>query len=159
MNNKSYLLKYAIDYLSKFETSKKNLERILKMKIQRTTKDKIERFNLYSQIDDVLIELERNKLINDKNYTYNKIRLYASKAKSKKFIQNYLFDKGIAKQIIQEKLKDFENNNYEWEKKSAFAFAKKKKLLDTKENFEKKLGKMARAGFSYELCKKILKTD
>ena len=159
MKNKSYLLKYAIDYLSKFDTSKKNLVRILKMKIQRATKDKKERFDLYSQINNVLNELERNKLINDQNYTYNKIRLFASKTKSKRFIENYLFQKGIEKEVIQEKLKDFENNNYDWEKKSAFAFAKKKKLLETKEKFEKKLGKMARAGFSYELCKKILKTD
>ena len=159
MKNKSYLLKYAIDYLSKFDTSKKNLERILKMKIYHTTKDKKERFNLYSQIDYVLNELEKNKLINDQNYTYNKIRLFASQAKSKRFIQNYLYQKGIEKKVIEEKLKDFENNNYGWEKKSAFAFAKKKKLLETKEKFEKKLGKMARAGFSYELCKQILKTD
>ena len=50
MKNKSYLLKYAIDYLSKFDTSKKNLERVLKMKIQRTTINKKEKFNLYSQI-------------------------------------------------------------------------------------------------------------
>ena len=159
MKNKSYLLKYAIDYLSKFNTSKKNLERILKMKIYRTTKDKKERFNLYSQINYVLNELEKNKLINDQNYTYNKIRLFALQAKSKNFIQNYLFQKGIEKNIIQEKLKDFETNNYDWEKKSAFAFAKKRKLLETKENFEKKLGKMSRAGFSYEICKQILKTD
>ena len=159
MKNKSYLLKYAIDYLSKFDTSKKNLARILKMKIQRATKDKKERFDLYSQVDYVLNELERNKLINDQNYTYNKILSFASQAKSKKFIENYLFQKGIEKKIIKEKLKDFENNNYDWEKKSAFAFAKKKKLLKTKEKFEKKLGKMARAGFSYELCRQILKTD
>ena len=159
MNNKSYLLKYAIDYLSKFDTSKKNLERILKMKIQRASKDKKERFNLYSQIDYVLNELERNKLINDQNYTYNKIRLFASQAKSKRFIQNYLSQKGIEKQVIQEKLKDFENNNYDWEKKSAFAFAKKKKLLETKEKFEKKLGKMARAGFDYDTIKQVLKFD
>ena len=65
----------------------------------------------------------------------------------------------MKKKVIQEKLKDFENNNYDWEKKSAFAFAKKKKLLEKNEKFEKKLGKMARAGFSYELCKQILKTD
>ena len=61
MKNKSYLLKYAIDYLSKFDSSKKNLERILKMKIQRITQDKKERFKLYSQIDYVLNELEKNK--------------------------------------------------------------------------------------------------
>ena len=159
MKNKSYLLKYAIDYLSKFDTSKKNLERILKMKIQRASKDKKERFNLYSQIEYVLNELERNKLINDQNYTYNKIRLFASQAKSKIFIQNYLSQKGIEKQVIQEKLKDFENNNYDWEKKSAFAFAKKRKLLETKEKFEKKLGKMARAGFDYDTIKQVLKFD
>ena len=111
------------------------------MNIQSGSKYKKERFNLYSQIDYVLNELERNKLINDQNYTYNKIRLFASQAKSKRFIQNYLSQKGIEKQVIQEKLKDFENNNYDWEKKSAFAFAKKKKLLETKEKFEKKLGK------------------
>jgi len=159
MKNKSYLLKYAIDYLSKFNSSKKNLYRILKLKIQRITKDKKERFYLYSQIDYVLNELEKNKLINDQNYTYNKIRLFASQAKSKRFIENYLYQKGIEKKVIEEKLKDFEDNNFEWEKKSAFTFAKKKRLLETDENFEKKLGKMARAGFSYELCREILKTD
>ena len=50
-------------------------------------------------------------------------------------------------------------NNYDWEKKSAFAFAKKKKLLETKEKFEKKLGKMARAGFDYDTIKQVLKFD
>ena len=107
MKNKSYLLKYAIDYLSKFNTSKKNLERILKMKIKRTTKDTKERVNLYSQIDFVLNELEKNKLINDQNYTYNKIRLFSSQAKSKKFIQNYLFQKGIEKKYYSRKIERF----------------------------------------------------
>ena len=157
MKNKSYLLKYAIDYLSKFNSSKKNLDRILKLKIQRITKDKKERFYLYSQIDYVLNELERNKLINDQNYTYNKILLFASQAKSKKFIENYLFQKGIEKKVIQEKLKDFETNNYDWEKKSALAFAKKKRLLGSNEDLKKKLGKMSRAGFPYQLCREILK--
>ena len=159
MKNKSYLLKYAIDYLSKFDSSKNNLVRILNMKIQRATENKKERFDLYSQIEYVVNELERNKLINDQNYTYNKIRLFASQAKSKRFIKNYLYQKGIEKKVIEEKLKEFEDNNFEWEKKSAFTFAKKKKLLETKENFEKKLGKMARAGFSYELCMQILETN
>jgi len=32
----------------------------------------------------------------------------------------------------------------------------KKKLLEKNESYEKKLAKMARAGFSYDICKKIL---
>ena len=77
------------------------------MKIKRTTKDTKERFNLYSQIDFVLNELEKNKLINDKNYTYNKIRLLASQAKSKKFIQSYLSLKGIEKKSYSRKIERF----------------------------------------------------
>ena len=42
------------------------------------------------------------------------------------------------------------------EKENAFKFAKKKKLLNDNLDYEKKLSKMARAGFSYDICKKIL---
>ena len=34
---------------------------------------------------------------------------------------------------------------------------RKKKLLDNDKDYEKKLSKMARAGFSYEISKEILK--
>jgi len=95
MNNQISLMKYAVNYLSKFSSSKKNLEKILKSKVQRLTKDKKQRFNLYSQIDDIIILLEKNKLINDENYCQSKIRLLVSQFKSKKFIENYLFSKGI----------------------------------------------------------------
>ena len=46
--------------------------------------------------------------------------------------------------------------NENWELESARIFAKKKKLLENNESYEKKLAKMARAGFSYDICKKIL---
>ena len=61
MNNRNYLLKYAIEYLSKFSSSENNLKRILKSKIQRLSKDKIKRFNLYKEIDFVIEQL--NKII------------------------------------------------------------------------------------------------
>ena len=49
-----------------------------------------------------------------------------------------------------------ENNNNNWELDSAKIFVKKKRLLEKNEIYEKKLAKMARAGFSYDICKKIL---
>tara|TARA_B100001123_G_C14887957_1_gene858693 strand:+ start:186 stop:656 length:471 start_codon:yes stop_codon:yes gene_type:complete len=155
--NYSYLLKYAVNYLSKFSSSKKNLERVLKLKIQRLTTDKRLRFELYSEVHKILKKLEDQKLINDTDYIENKINLFVSQKKSKKFIENYLIKKGVEQIDIHKKLEEFENNNYDWEKKSAFAFAKKKKLLESSDSFEKKLGKMARAGFPYEICKEILK--
>tara|TARA_B100000029_G_scaffold313233_1_gene305701 strand:- start:1680 stop:2153 length:474 start_codon:yes stop_codon:yes gene_type:complete len=157
MTNRNYLLKYVIKYLSKYDSSKKNLERILKSKIQRITKDKHERFKLYSEITNVLIELENNNLINDENYAQNKIELLISQNKSKNYIKNYLSLKGIEKTIIAEQFEKYENLNLNWEKNSAFNFAKKKDLLNSDIDMEKKLGKMARAGFPYDLCKEILK--
>ena len=159
MNNQISLMKYAVNYLSKFSSSKKNLEKILKSKVQRLTKDKKQRFNLYSQIDDIIILLEKNKLINDENYCQSKIRLLVSQFKSKKFIENYLFSKGINKLTINDQLYNFESDNNEWEKKSALYFAKKKNFFNSDENIQKKLSKMARAGFPYEISKDVLKID
>ena len=49
----------------------------------------------------------------------------------------------------------YNNNNIE--KENALKFAKKKNLLSDNQNYEKKLSKMARAGFSYEIAKDIIK--
>jgi hypothetical protein len=47
--------------------------------------------------------------------------------------------------------------NHNKEKENAFKYAKKKNLLNKQENYKKNLSKMARAGFSYEIAKEILK--
>jgi|TARA_Y100000590_G_C15738907_1_gene1019534 regulatory protein len=157
--NKFNLLNYAVGYLSKYSSSKKNLERILKNKIVRLTKNKKERFELYNQINEIVIKLEKNNLINDKIFVESKINLFFSQGKSKRFIENYLTQKGIEKEIIEKNFFEFNNNNNEWEIQSALIFAKKKKLLYDNEDIKKRLAKMARAGFSYEICKKVLKIN
>ena len=58
--------------------------------------------------------------------------------------------------MIQSSFDEFKKNDKDWELHSAKLFAEKKKLLNDRENYEKKLAKMARAGFNYEICKKIL---
>ena len=159
MINSSYLIKYAINYLSKYSSSKKNLEKILKLKIQRSVKEKKERYLLYSHINLIIEKLESNNLINDQNYTQSKIDLLVSQSKSKSFIYNYLIKKGIESSLIKNEITNYENSNENWEEKSAYNFAKKKRLLDSKENTEKKLSKMSRAGFPYYIFKNILKIN
>ena len=51
MQNKKKLLRYSIDYLSKYSSSKNNLIRILKNKIKKMTNEKNERFHLYNSIE------------------------------------------------------------------------------------------------------------
>ena len=152
------LVKYAINYLSKYSSSKTNLERILKNKIRRTKIEKKEKFTLYNSIPEIIKKLEKNNFLNDYNYTTSKINLLISNGKSKIFIKNYLLKKGIDKKLSSEIFAELNEEDSNWEIKSAKTFARKKNLQKDN-NDEKNLSKMARAGFSYEIAKKILEEN
>ena len=150
------LLKYSIYYLSRFDSSKKNLINILKKKIFNSNINSFEKKELINQIKKIILVLEENNLINDSRYCNTKVLSLKRSGKSKNYIVNYLLNKGISKQIIQTNLNLLLEKDKNWELDSAKLFAKKKKLFDSKTSYEKRLAKMARAGFSYDICKKIL---
>jgi len=157
MDNKEKLLKYAIYYLSKYSSSKKNLEYILIKKIRRLTDEKKIRFQLYKEIKVIIDKLEQLKLINDSIYAESKINALLNQVKSKNYIRQYLIRKGISSELANKQISIFYEKNQNLEKESALKFAKKKNLLNDHIAYEKKLLKMARAGFSYEISKEILK--
>ena len=157
MENKDKLLKYAIYYLSKYSSSKKNLEFILKKKIRRLSDEKKIRFQLYNEIQIIIEKLENLNLINDQVFVESKIQSLQYQAKSKNYIKQYLLQKGIDKQLIEGQISLFYENNKNLEKENALKFAKKRNLLDNDQDYQKKLSKLARAGFSYDIAKEILK--
>ena len=157
MDNKDKLLKYAIYYLSKYSSSKKNLELILNKKIRKLSDQKKIRFQLYKEIPPIIIKLENLNLINDQLFVESKIQSLQYQTKSKNYIKQYLLKKGIRKELIEEQISLFYQNNNDIEKENAFKFAKKRNLLDNDNDYQKKLSKMARAGFSYDIAKEILK--
>ena len=150
------LLKYAVDYLSKYDSSKNNLVNVLKRKILRLNVTNFEKKKLIDIIESIILKLEKNKFIDDNRYSSTKILSLSNSGKSKNFIFNYLIKKGVNKTQIQNNLNLMQQDNDNWELNSAKIFAKKKKLLEKDQSYEKKLAKMARAGFSYDICKKIL---
>ena len=154
--DKKKLLKYAVDYLSKYDSSKKNLSNVLKRKIFRLNIKGYEKSKLINNLDTIVLKLEKSQLIDDKKYTNSKISSLSRAGKSKNYISNYLIKKGINKIEIQNNLKKFQEINNDWQLTSAKLFAKKKRLLESNLSYEKKLAKMARAGFSYDICKKII---
>ena len=160
MDNRVILNKYAINYLSKYNTSKKNLEKILRNKIRRMNLEKKEKFILYNSITAIITGLESKKFIDDKYYTKSKIRNFSLQGKSKNFIKSYLILKGIEKDLINEMLNNFELENPDWEIQSAKIFIRKKRLgMNNAKNMKKDLGKMANAGFDYNISKKTLGFD
>ena len=150
------LLKYAVDYLSKYDSSKNNLVNVLKRKILRLNVTNFEKKKLIDIIESIILKLEKNKFIDDNRYSSTKILSLSNSGRSKNFIFNYLIKKGVNKTQIQNNLNLMQQDNDDWEFASAKIFVKKKKLLEKNESYEKKLAKMARAGFSYDICKKIL---
>ena len=157
MSNIIVLKKYAYSYLSKYNTSKKNLDRILQNKVRRMNLNKKDKYALYSSIASILTDLENNKLIDDKNFTQSKIYSLFLQGKSKISIISYLMQKGIEKSMIEKTFKNFELKNPNWESESAKIFARKKRLgVKHSNNLEKDLAKMARAGFNYKIIKEIL---
>ena len=157
MDNKEKLLKYAIYYLSKYSSSKKNLEYILKKKIRRISDEKKIRFQLYKEIKIIIDKLDQLKLINDTIYAESKINALLNQVKSKNYIKQYLIRKGVSSEVADEQISLFYEKNQNLEKENALKFAKKRNLLKDNKDYEKKLSKMARAGFSYEISKEILK--
>ena len=157
MENKDKLLKYAIYYLNKYSSNKKNLEFILKKKIRRLSDEKKIRFQLYNEIQIIIEKLENLNLINDQVFVESKIQSLQYQAKSKNYIKQYLLQKGIDKQLIEEQISLFYENNKNLEKENALKFAKKRNLLNKDQDYQKKLSKLARAGFSYDIAKEILK--
>mgnify|MGYP001234260711 FL=1 len=157
MDNKEKLLKYAIYYLSKYSSSKKNLEYILKKKIRRISDEKKIRFQLYKEIKIIIDKLEQLKLINDAIYAESKINSLLNQVKSKNYIKQYLIRKGVSSEVADAQISLFYEKNQNLEKANALKFAKKRNLINDKKDYEKKLAKMARAGFSYEISKEILK--
>ena len=157
MNNIIVLKKYAITYLSKYNTSKKNLDRILHNKVHKMNLEKKDKFFLYNSINSIIVNLENKKLIDDTNYAQSKIYSLSLQGKSKIYIISYLMQKGIEKNMVEKTFKNFELKNPNWESDSAKIFARKKRLgVKYSNNPEKDLAKMSRAGFNYKIIKEIL---
>ena len=156
------LKKYAVQYLSKYDSTKKNLERVLKNKIMRINDiNKNEKKILYNSISKLIIELEEKNIINDKRFTSTKIEHYMQQGKSEIYIIQNLIKKGITKEMINIFLDSYEKNNPDWKINSAIKFVYKKKLgkYSKSNNKEKDLAKMARAGFNYHIAIKALNYD
>jgi SOS response regulatory protein OraA/RecX len=162
MNKINLLKKHAVTYLSKYNSTKKNLERILKNKVSKMKYlETNEKNHLYKKIKQIIENLESNNIINDENFTNTKIRSLFLQGKSEAFIKHTLLKKGVDKKIINFLLSKFEKNNPDWEINSAKKFASKKKLgiYGKSKNKEKDFAKMSRAGFNYNIALKALEYD
>ncbi len=154
----------GIYYLKRFESSVENLRSVLQKRVNQYAKENPD-FNkqeAYQWVEDVLTEFEKLHYLDDKRFTEIKVRGYLSAGKPARYIQNKLREKGIANAQIEDMLDDFGYNPQEM----ALKLAKRKKIgpfrpdeESRKQNRQKDMAALIRAGFDYDVVSEIMGAD
>lgn len=151
-------------YLERFESSVDNLRQVLLRRVndyayQNPGYDKTEAI---AWIEEILQEFSGYGYLNDARYAELKIRDYLAAGKSVRYIKGKLLQKGISEAKAEELLAEQEYNPEEL----ALKLAKKKKIgpfrsseEERRENRQKDLGVLVRAGFDYAVAQTILGAD
>lgn len=158
----TYLHNAGLYYLERFSSSTENFRRVMRRKILKSCiahKDQnIE--TCHEQLEKIICKFERLELLDDNKYTRMMVQTLHHKGKSTRYITSHLSSKGIAKSLIKQTLEKLDTkNNADYT--AALIHARKKKLgpfrrPDKEANIQKEMGSLARAGFSYDISKKIV---
>ena len=155
----------AYGYLEKYSPSKQQLKVYLLKKYLTKFNGTKSRKDITKLIDTILDNLESNKLINDEMYSDSKARMLLRRGYSVNKINQSLKNKGIKYEHIKKSLDKIKSNNIEPDFVSALKLCKRRRVgpirpTANRELFYKKdMGILARAGFSYEMSKRILELD
>lgn len=157
-----YLENAALHYLKRYAATVSQLKRVLVRKVDRSLRfhggDRAEALGWVEALADKLI---RNGLINDQAYAEQKAWSLRASGRSARMIAQKLRLKGVAANVVEQKLA--EATAEVSEDAAARIWARKKRLgpfrRDAKtrqEHRQKDLAALARAGFSFSIAKKII---
>lgn len=176
-----YLERAAFYYLGRFASSRRNLERVLERKIRKRHGD----FSPPSQeeagwITATADKCEKLGLVDDRVYAVQKARSMHRKGHSVRRIRGELNARGVSESDIRAALvalqeavgeaEDAPEDVADLDRAAAITFARRRKMgpyrrlrtapdrLDEETRQRRELAAFARAGFSYELARKILAT-
>ena len=153
---------YAFAYVDKFAPSKQQLKTYLLKKYLKTSIPSVKKQDVTNLIDIVLLDLEKNKFINDKFYSESKAKSMIQRGNSINKIRNYLIGKGISETFIKDTVDKIKEDNSDQDFFSAIKLCKKKRIgparaEDNRTLFYKKdISLLARNGFDFETSKKVM---
>lgn len=151
----------ALYYLKRFESSVANLRSVLQRRVNDYAyqNKEFDRGEAYQWIEDILADFQRYGYLNDSRYAEIKIKDYMSAGKSVRYIKGKMREKGIDEEILSALLEDQEYDEFE----AAIKLAKKKHIGPFRtdeealfENRQKDMGTLVRAGFSYDVVRRVV---
>jgi len=156
----------AAFYLQRFATSKENLRRVLMRRVERSVRlHGTEREEGAAFIEDIVAKFERLGYLDDTAYAEMQVRGLRGRGQSGRAINAQLRQKGLEADVIDAALAAFAEENEEPERTAAVAAARKKRIGPfrtrggRKENREKDMATLARAGFSYDIVRHIIDAE
>jgi len=155
----------AYSYLEKYSPSKQQLKVYLLKKYLTKIKGTKSKKEVSSIIDEVIKNLEKNRIINDELYSDSKARMLLRRGYSLNKIHQSLRHKGIDSKYIKQSIEKIKEGQIEPDFVSALKLCKRRRIgpLRPQANrelfYKKDMGILARGGFNFDLSKRILDLD
>ena len=155
----------AYSYLEKYNPSKQQLKVFLLKKYLIKIKGSKSKKEVSSIIDEIINNLEKNKIISDKLYSDSKARMYLRRGYSLNKINQSLRSKGIDDKYIKQSIEKIKEDKIEPDFVSALKLCKRRRIgpLRPEANrelfYKKDMGILARGGFSFDLSKRVLNLE
>ena len=155
----------AYSYLEKYSPSKQQLKVYLLKKYLTKIKGTKSKKEVSMIIDEIILRLEKNRIINDELYSDSKARMFLRRGYSLNKINQSLRNKGIENEYIKKSIDKIKENEIEPDFVSALKLCKRRRIgpLRPEPNrelfYKKDMGILARGGFSFELSKRVLSLE
>ena len=155
----------AYSYLEKYNPSKQQLKVYLLKKYLLKIKGSRSKKEVSAIIDEIILNLEKNKILNDEMYSDSKARMFLKRGYSLNKINQSLRSKGIEDKYVKQSIDKIKENEIEPDFVSALKLCKRRRigLLRPESNrelfYKKDMGILARGGFSFDLSKRVLDLD
>jgi regulatory protein len=152
----------AYGYLEKYSPSKQQLKVFLLKKYLIKIKGTKSKKEVTSIIDEIILNLEKNSLVNDELYSDSKARSFLRRGYSLNKINQSLRNKGIEGDIVKKSIEKIKENNIEPDFVSALKLCKRRRIGPLRPNanreifYKKDMGILARSGFSFQMSKRVL---
>ena len=155
----------AYSYLEKYSPSKQQLKVFLLKKYLTKIKGTKSKKEVTSIIDEIILHLEKNKILNDEMYSDSKARMFLRRGYSLNKINQSLRNKGIDNKFIKQSIDKIKEDEIEPDFVSALKLCKRRRIGPLRPDanrelfYKKDMGILARGGFSFDLSKRILSLD
>ena len=155
----------AYSYLEKYNPSKQQLKVYLLKKYLTKMKGTQSKKEITSIIDEISLNLEKNKILNDEMYCDSKARMFLRRGYSLNKINQSLRNKGIEDKFIKQSIDKIKEDEIEPDFVSALKLCKRRRIGPIRPDanrelfYKKDMGILARNGFSFELSKRVLNLE